>query len=276
MVPLTDFLYERTSRIDCHANLFGPNVLHDKHPYICLGKSVIMVNNSLPADGEAESLEPYYASIVDRRKAKGWSKFDYRFVSCIGKDLEETKKIYQTDPDMFSFFGEVKCRKHYIGVKSKEEHYIEDYSIALDHVLAENGLPMFIHLDLNDDKAEEKLVEILELNPARNIILCHCGMNDIDNQYEAFDRAVKLQKEHNNLWLEISWVALDFLYKDLEKYNKMDSSRILMGTDLTDLDDKEDIDYRLKIFDFWMKKNDWYRNLLRVTGQEPHYLIPQK
>ena len=101
-------------------------------------------------------------------------------------------------------------------------------SIALDHVLAENGLPMFVHLDLDNDKAEEKLVEILELNPARNIILCHCGMNDIDNQYEAFDRAIRLQKEHNNLWLEISWVTLDFLYKDLEKYIDDFSTRDLM------------------------------------------------
>ena len=94
MISIKDFLFNRLNRVDCHANLFGENVL-DKYCDIA-NDSIVMVDYSLRNNNT--SLMKYYDEL--------YSNLVSYHVSGIGKDLEETLKIYKKyKPE---FIGEVK------------------------------------------------------------------------------------------------------------------------------------------------------------------------
>ena len=56
-------------------------------------------------------------------------------------------------------------------------------------------------------------------------------MNE-ENRAFAFVEASRLQKLHNNLWLDISWDGADFLSQNLMQSNMLVLDRTILGTDL--------------------------------------------
>lgn len=254
MISIKDFLFNRLNRVDCHANLYGESAL-DKYCDIA-NDSIVMVDYSLRNSNT--SLLKYYDEL--------YSNLGSYHVSGIGKDLDETLEIYKKyKPE---FIGEVKCYKHFKYNGDDKEHLLSDFSIAMCDKLKD--VTMFIHLDLIDDNSEENLIKILEVNENRPVILCHCGMNDIDDKDNSFERALKLQHSYNNLWFEVSWIAWDYIKDNHRIMSKIDTDRLLLGTDFTKYTTEEEMKRHLSYFDYWSSKMNIRRNINKLI-KNPAY-----
>ncbi len=254
MIELKNYLFGILRRYDCHANLSGKNALD---PYPAFSESsILFIDNDIK--NLDDSLIPYADILETDRFTKQYN------ISLVGKDKNETIELFKKyDP---SLIGEVKCFKHYVDSDGKEKVY-ENYNIALCKEI--KHLPMFIHFDLIEN--DLKLREIIESNPERPVVLCHCGLNDLDDKTNAFEKAVALQHEYNNLWLEVSWVAWEYIGKDHRKMSLIDTDRLLLGTDFSKFTTQEEIAKTLELFDYWSGKINIKRNiikLLRNAGKE--------
>ena len=182
------------------------------------------------------------------------------------KDVKEIVEICKKfDP---AFISEVKCYKYYKDSEEKEHTY-ENYDIALSNCEEIKDLSIFIHFELIDD--DSKLREILEFNSNRPIILCHCGLNDLDDNMKVFEMALALQHAYNNLWLEVSCVVWDYIGKDHRMMSRIDTDCILLGSDFTKFTTYDEIARTLDCLDYWSKKINVRRNitkLLRSVGKE--------
>lgn len=50
-----------------------------------------------------------------------------------------------------------------------------------------------------------------------------------------------LQSIHQNLWLDISWVAIKYFENNLDKFTNLDNCRLLLGSDNNHLTKKYNI-----------------------------------
>lgn len=212
--------------IDCHTHMFGKGkILTYPHEYPINGK-ISMVENSIahPDRSLFDDFKSYinFGEVTDKNK-----------LLCVGKDAEETIKIYNTFKSKISGFGEIKCYKR--GVNSHGD-IIEIYDTSILQAVINKGLPVFIHWDL-DGKHDEELYEIIKSNPNTKFVLCHAGIGELTNPDKSFKTAARYQSKLTNLWLSISWVALDYFIKDdfQSATNKLSMipipDHVLVGTD---------------------------------------------
>ena len=256
MIELKDYIFARLNRVDCHVLFEGKNKLEEGYPAFA-EDSILFVDNDIK--NKNESLIPYFDKISDNLELG--CKYH---IAYIGKDLEETKWLVKHRA--VEFLGEVKCFKHYTDSEGVERTH-EDFSIAMCEDFRD--IAMFIHLDLIDERSVHFLKQILEMNPDRPVILCHCGMNSLDDREKAFKYAVDLQHKYNNLWLEISWSwAWDYISTDHSKMSLIDTDRLLLGTDLSKFDPTEEYQKVLHDFDYWSKKMNIRRNVNKIIQKE--------
>lgn len=256
MIELKDYLFGKLNRVDCHVNLVGINSMENYTGFA--DDSIVMVNNALMYSDE--SLAKYVDELYKIRKDKHVNFH----IAHIGKDANELLEICKKYPT--EFIGEVKCYKHFVDNEKHEEHKVIDTSIALDKNFA--NIPMFVHVDLINDEAQKILEEILSLNLDRPVILCHCGINKLDDKDSAFERAITLQHKYNNLWFEISWTAWDYIGKDHRIMSRVDTDRVLLGTDFSKYTTKEVIESTLSYIDYWSKKISLRRNIIKLLRSE--------
>ena len=252
MIEIRDYIFSRLNRVDCHVNLVGINSKKE-YPGFADG-SIAMVNNDL-----MYSDTPLLPYIDELYQIKNDSHIDFH-IALIGKDADELATICEKYPA--EFIGEVKCYKHFITKEKHEEHYFSDTSIALDERFID--IPMFVHVDLINEEAQKILEDILSVNLDRPIILCHCGINKLDDKDSAFERAINLQHKYNNLWLEISWSALFYIKDDHRKMSRIDTDRVLFGTDFTKFSSPDIIHKTLKYIDYWTSTINVRRNVNKL------------
>ncbi len=248
MIELKDYLFSVLRRYDCHVNHYGKNAYPD-YTAFSFG-SIIFVDNDIK--NFDKPLLPYYEQMKN-----DFIHFAHNYVAGVGKDAKETVEICQKFNT--PFVGEVKCFKHYTDSEGID-HVYENYDIAYCEEI--KNIPIFIHYDLVDD--DTRLREILEFNPDRQVILCHCGMNDMDDKEYAFENAIELQHQYNNLWLEVSWTAWDYIGKDHRIMSRIDSDRLLLGTDFSKFTTHEEIKKTLDCFDYWSQNINIKRNIIKL------------
>ena len=256
MIELKDYIFARLNRVDCHVLFEGKNKLEEGYP-VFAEDSILFVDNDIK--NANEPLTSYFDKISDNLELG--CKYH---IAYIGKDLEETKALVKRHTP--EFIGEVKCFKHYTDSEGVERTH-EDFSVAMCEDFRD--IAMFIHLDLIDERSVNFLKQILEMNPDRPVILCHCGMNSLDDREKAFKYAVDLQHKYDNLWLEISWSwAWDYIGTDHRKMSLIDTDRLLLGTDLSKFDPTEEYQKVLHNFDYWSKKMNIRRNVNKIIQKE--------
>ena len=97
------------------------------------------------------------------------------------------------------------------------------------------GKPIYVHWDMDSDEQARILNSALNENPETKILLCHLGCSSelTDEQnLKAVSRFAELQRNHPNLWGDISWVTLDLVEKFPTTLTELDKNRILCGSDL--------------------------------------------
>lgn len=147
-----------------------------------------------------------------------------------GVTFDDINAVYSKYKAHIRGFGELKCYDEYKGEKVpyKQISLVKDVC----ELSAKNGnLPVYVHWDLNDQDDVDKIEQVLANYPNIPIVLCHSGMNKSNMDF-AYKNAVLLQNQHNNLWIDISYSALDHLYDNIDKIFQYDPTRIIVGTDL--------------------------------------------
>lgn len=206
--------------MDAHVHLFNDELI--EYPYENVDGKVIMVENSVKHTDR--KLLPYFDNFFKH----SFNSKDS--VLCVGCDRRDTYNIYKKYSDRFSGFGEVKCYKRCIDT---EGNFIEHFDIENLTSIFEMGVnkPIFIHWDLNG-KHDDEFEEILKKCPTAKIVLCHCGINELDNPYNAFKKACELQTKYTNLWLSISWFALDYFADHMHQLSFIPiPDHTIVGTD---------------------------------------------
>lgn len=146
-----------------------------------------------------------------------------------GENAEDIIAIYERYPDKIKGFGELKCYSEYMHGNLPYGNFgwirpVLEYNKDL-------SLPVYIHYNLEDDKRIVKFVHLLkEYNFP--IVLCHCGMyDDCDNDL-IHETLINLMNSHDNLYVDISYTAVDYYLNNLNKLLQFDGKRVIIGTDI--------------------------------------------
>lgn len=221
MISLKDFLFKNTY-IDCHYHGFGRDGIK-----VSPGLSLYYINNDIKYD---EPLYDYFKEFLENHHVK--------YYGIVGKDVKDTSKILSDFGGCV--LGEIKAYKKCIDSEGVlQEHRDIEFLEGLCKL--DNNLPIVVHYDLTWDNYKE-LESIIEKYQSRKFVLCHCGMNELFDQDDAFKISKMLQARYSNLWLDISWVALKYFENNLDKFANLDNCRLLLGSDNNHLNQEYNIE----------------------------------
>jgi len=144
-------------------------------------------------------------------------------------NIGDIKKIYNAHPDKIAGFGELKLYDKFKGYEVNYKHisFARQVCKFSDEL---GGLPVYIHYELNEPWEVRAMDRLMRDFPDVPIVLCHCGMND-SNQEFAFGAAKKLAAEHGNCWLDLSWDAAKFFSTNPMLITQLPGDRIFWGSD---------------------------------------------
>lgn len=128
-------------------------------------------------------------------------------------------------------FGELKLYDEYRGepIKYKKISFAREVCSFSEKV---GDLPVYIHYELNNDSEVMKLENLLEEYPSVPIVLCHCGLND-HNQSYAWNQCVRLCRTYENLWVDVSWYAAQWLCNNPLLLLQLPGDRVFWGSDVS-------------------------------------------
>ena len=215
MKDLKEFLFNNTENIiDCHFHGFGEfGFIKPKN------KTLLMVDNPTRFN---YPLKPYFEENEEMLE-------QYPFL-VVGCDSKETLELYNKYQNCFGV-GEIKVYKmFYPETEPDNVTEFEDKQFLIDILESNINKPIFIHYDLNIDNVDW-LDNILTTHKDKVIVLCHCGMSKMFNIERAFELSRMLQQKHSNLFLDVSWIALDYFVRSKHKLSNLDNCRLLYGSD---------------------------------------------
>lgn len=147
-----------------------------------------------------------------------------------GTTIEDIKTIYEKYPKIIKGFGELKCYDEYLGEKVpyKKISFVRQVCKFSRSV---GSLPVYLHWDIKDDSDVKKINQILEDYPDIPLVLCHCGMCE-GNESFAFTQVCQMMLSHSNLWVDISYTAMDFFKSHIMLLNQLHWDRVVLGSDI--------------------------------------------
>lgn len=154
-----------------------------------------------------------------------------------GLTAKQAIDVYLKFPDKIKGFGEFKCYDKFT------DHNNNDTVVKLNYGNLEwvrpvftfdlpLQLPIYIHYRMNTDKNIRELDELLTDFPTIPVILCHCGLKesgDIDLTYFAL---LNLMSKHPNLYVDITYTAIDYFIGNPNKLLSLPPDRIFTGSDI--------------------------------------------
>lgn len=146
-----------------------------------------------------------------------------------GENAKDIIAIYERYPDKIKGFGELKCYSDYMHGKLPYGNLdwirpVLDYNKDL-------GLPVYIHCNLNSKDRINKFEDLLK-EYSFPIVLCHCGMYDDCDNDNIHKTIIDLMNSYDNLYVDISYTASDFYIKNINKLLELNSSKVIIGTDV--------------------------------------------
>lgn len=146
-----------------------------------------------------------------------------------GINIDDIKNVYNKYSSIIKGFGELKCYDKY-NEKKLPYKKIKFVREVLAFSSKNGNLPVYIHWELNDTDDLTKITNVIKQYNQIPIVLCHFGINDYNSDF-AVPSAMQLQREYNNVWLDLSYTALDYFSKNIIKLSNYDYSRIIIGSD---------------------------------------------
>lgn len=156
---------------------------------------------------------------------------DKHILLATGITIEDISEIYYKYKGIIKGFGELKCYDEYKGnpIKFKKISFVND---VVKFSCKNGNLPVYIHWNFNNNKDVEKFESVLKKYPSAPIVLCHCGMSKKGYNDFAYSQVCRLGQMYSNLWLDISYDALDYFFNKSSQLLQLPTSRVISGTDL--------------------------------------------
>ena len=153
-----------------------------------------------------------------------------------GENAGDIISIYEKYPDKIKGFGELKCYSEYIHGKLPYGNL--DWIKPILEYNKDLGLPVYIHYNL---ESKEKIKEFNQLVEDYNfpIVLCHCGMYDNCVNELIHETLTYLMKAHNNLYVDVSYTAVDYYLNNPNKLLEFDNKKVIIGTDINSVIDRQ-------------------------------------
>lgn len=153
-----------------------------------------------------------------------------------GTDANAVIQTYERHNDHIMGFGELLCYDRYddINLPFKNIDWVEkvfEYNT--------NNLPIFIHYSLTSDEHFNIIDNLLDKYNKTPVVLCHCGLPSIhEGNYKKdystiFNRFLKLQMKHQNVYTDVCDSAFTYLRKNPNDLFKLDLNKTMIGTDIT-------------------------------------------
>ena len=146
-----------------------------------------------------------------------------------GENHKDIISIYEKYPNTIKGFGELKCYGEYM--HGKLPYGNTDWIMPVLEYNRNIGLPIYIHYNLEDTERIVNFTSILNTYDFP-IVLCHCGMFDNCNYELIHETLVDLMNSHNNLYVDISYSAVDYYVNNPNKLLQFDNKRVIIGTDI--------------------------------------------
>lgn len=191
-----------------------------KNSYVCFG------------DYSIRHIEDYNGKMCDYYDnfIKNHHNSSHILLAC-APTIEEMIDIYESNKGVIKGFGEVKIHKIYEG-EDYNSLNINDLRRLCKYSSVHNNLPIYIHYTLSNSHYIKNLKNTLSKYPKVPIVLCHCGMEKGCDLDKIFYIVTKLQKEHSNLWVDVSYDALEYFKNNPMKLSNLCLNRCILGSDL--------------------------------------------
>lgn len=221
--------------IDGHVHLFDSNeTIINEYEKLSFDKSVGFIDIEPNKLAEYKNVIPVYDDFIKKYYDK-----NKHVLLASGIEYDNIIKLYEKYPNIIRGFGEIKCYDYFKGNKigTKKISLIKQLcEYSKDH----GNLPIYIHYSLITDKYMKIFENLLKSFPTIPIVLCHCGMtnfkeypnNFIYKNNQIYNKLVEFVKTYPNLWLDISYDAMDYFVNNIFEIFNLDLNRIILGTDL--------------------------------------------
>lgn len=225
MINLGQYCAQNT--IDGHIHLFDKDGCIQIPQHKSIGfcdidpKSIELYSNTIP----------YYDDFINNHYK------DNIILLATSTDSKNMIDIHKKYPNIIRGFGELKCYNHFDDVDNDKYYEFKLDRLSRYYELCkytnDKHLPIFIHYSLYDNKCVEKFTNLINKYPNTIFVLCHCGMDkETDNDF-CYHSVLKLMNEHQNLWVDVTWMGLNYFINNPLKLINMDRSRIILGTDMS-------------------------------------------
>lgn len=149
-----------------------------------------------------------------------------------GANINDIKTLLEKYRHIFKGFGELKLYDNYNGrkINNKKISFLKEVC----QLSSKNGnLPIYVHWELDSESDVKKIKSVLEKYPNIPIILCHCGFSKNDDlKSYSYIQICQLMRCYDNLWVDISYEALDYFSKNILKLFNLQLNRVIVGTDI--------------------------------------------
>lgn len=231
---INKYLYRSRICIDAHIHLFDhQHTIFDKYePLHEFNKFIGFIGvdfNNIDKYG-IEDIVSYYDNFISNNQ-----KYNTILLAG-GINANAIIQTYEKHKNNIKGFGELLCYDRYddIELSLKNIDWIET-------VLAYNtdNLPVFIHYSLTSDEYYNDIDRLISKYSNTPIVLCHCGLPNIhEGNYKKeysviFNRFLKLQLKHQNIYTDVCDSAFAYLRKNPNELFKLDLNRTMIGTDIT-------------------------------------------
>lgn len=186
------------------------------------------------------------------------------------KDCQTMINLYKKYPQYIKGFGEIKCYSYYKknGVKKKLPYDNLDWIQPLCDFNKDLKLPVYLHWYIYNDHRKNELDKLLTEYSSIPFVLCHSGLSPFRDQFKQFNYVIDLLLKHNNLYIDISYKAVDF-FIDNPDYIKILRNRCFLGTDLNikgcvNGDIQTQISTFNKLYDFDLNYNDTIKKIFKL------------
>lgn len=226
LYPKSTYIHKKFNNIDGHIHLFNHECIIDdsKLKYDDEYKRVGFIDiefDNLDKYNFIQNYDNYINTHYDINK-------DILLVSAT--TIEDIEAIYNKYSAIIYGFGELKCYDKYQNKPINYKH-IKFVRQVCKFSSKHNNLPVYVHWEINDEKDLRKIEKVIKDFPSVPIVLCHCGMNEHNQEY-AYNCCVKLMNMYSNVWIDISYCALDFFVKNIMYLYNLRLDRVFTGTDV--------------------------------------------
>lgn len=180
----------------------------------------------------SRQVEEYYTNYIMGDKGKC-----EEILLATGTTAEQAINVYKKFPRVIKGFGEFKCYDEYINGETGETIKLPfgnlDWIYPVFNFDITLKLPIYIHYDIRGQKRYNDLDELLSQYPDIPVVLCHCGMSDRNkDNNESYIKVLDLMSKHPNLYVDISYTAMNFFLENPQKIFMLPPQRVILGSDI--------------------------------------------